>query len=57
MIKHIFLLIVLLVVDGVTEAITDQTIIPTENFNEFVANVLCDEMGMIIFDLQGCRGC
>ena len=31
MIKHIFLLIVLLVVDGVTEAITDQTIIPTEN--------------------------
>ena len=44
-------------VDGVTEAITDQTIIPTENFNEFVANVLCDEMGMIIFDLQGCRSC
>ena len=26
-------------------------------FNEFVANVLHDNMGMIIFDLQGCGGC
>ena len=27
------------------------------NFNEFVANVLRDNMGMIIFDLWGCGGC
>ena len=26
-------------------------------FNEFVANVLHDNMGMIIFDLRGCGGC
>ena len=26
-------------------------------FNEFVANVLRDNMGMIIFDLWGCGGC
>ena len=26
-------------------------------FNEFVANVLCDNMGIIIFDLRGCGGC
>ena len=26
-------------------------------FNEFFANVLRDNMGMIIFDLQGCGGC
>ena len=26
-------------------------------FNEFVANVLCDNMGMIIFDLRCCGGC
>ena len=25
--------------------------------NEFVANVLHDNMGMIIFDLRGCGGC
>ena len=25
-------------------------------FNEFVANVLRDNMGMIIFDLRGCGG-
>ena len=25
-------------------------------FNEFVAKVLRDNMGMIIFDLQGCGG-
>ena len=27
------------------------------HFNEFVANVLCENVGMIIFDLQGCGGC
>ena len=26
-------------------------------FNEFVANALCDNIGMMIFDLQGYRGC
>ena len=26
-------------------------------FNEFVANVLRDNMGIIIFDLQDCGGC
>ena len=26
-------------------------------FNEFVANVLHDNMGMIIFDFRGCWGC
>ena len=26
-------------------------------FNEFVAKALHDNMGMIIFDLQGCGGC
>ena len=26
-------------------------------FNEFVANVLSDNMGMIIFDILGCGGC
>ena len=26
-------------------------------FNEFVANVLLDNMGIIIFDLRGCGGC
>ena len=26
-------------------------------FNEFVANILRDKMGMIIFDLRGCGGC
>ena len=35
-----------------------QTIHPTENnFKEFVANVLRDNMGMIIFDLWGFGGC
>ena len=27
------------------------------NFNEFIANVLRDNMDMIIFDLRGCGGC
>ena len=27
------------------------------DLNEFVANVLRDNMGMIIFDLRGCGGC
>ena len=26
-------------------------------FNDFVLNVLCDNMGMIIFVLRGCGGC
>ena len=26
-------------------------------FNEFFANVLRDNMGMVIFDLRGCGGC
>ena len=36
-----------------------ETIHPTEkfNFNEFVANVLRDNMGMIIYDFWGCGGC
>ena len=35
----------------------EQTI-PTElYFNEFIANVLHDYMGIIIFDLQGLGGC
>ena len=27
------------------------------NFNEFVANVLRDDMGIIVFDLRGHGGC
>ena len=34
-----------------------ETIHPSQKFYEFVANVLRDNMGMIIFDLQGCGGC
>ena len=39
---------------GGADAITDKpiTIHPTENVNEFVANVLRDNMGMINFDLR-----
>ena len=38
--------------DGVTDVITDNhTSYRKFHFNEFVANVLHDNMGMIIFDL------
>ena len=48
-VPHI-LLIVLLVVDGLTDAITDkQYILQIIQFQR-------DNMGMIIFDLQGCGG-
>ena len=44
--------------DGVTDVITDNhTSYRKFNFNEFVANFLPDNMGMIIFDLRGCEGC
>ena len=51
--QTVILLIALLLVDGVSDAITEKTFY----FNEFVANVLRDNMGMIIFDLGGCRDC
>ena len=32
--------------------------IPNKSFfNKFVANVLCDNIGIVIFDLQGHGGC
>jgi hypothetical protein len=44
-------------------SILEQTIWPSNQtshtkvyFNEFVANVLRDNMGMVIFDLKGCGG-
>ena len=54
------LLIVLLVVDVGTDAITNKpyfllSLLPTEN--EFVANFMCDNLGIILFDLRGCGGC
>ena len=54
------LAIVLLVIDGVRIRHNHgQSIHPTENlkFNEFVANVLRDNISIIIFDLRGCGGC
>ena len=52
------LLIVLPIVDGVTDAITKKPHILQKIYcNEFVANVLRDDMGMISFDHQGYGGC
>ena len=36
---------------GTHNQFAEHTSLPTENFNEFVANVLRDNMGMIMFDL------
>ena len=60
-ITFFIVVIVLLVVDCVTEAITDKPyILQKFNFNEFMycnANVLRDNMGIIFFDLRGFGGC
>ena len=51
-------LIILLVVDGGTDSITVKPyLLQKKYFNEFVPNVLRDNIGMIIFDLRGCGGC
>ena len=46
-----------MVVDGGTDDLAVKPYIPHKSyFNEFVANALRDNMGMIIFDLRGCGG-
>ena len=51
-ISSIFLLIVNLEIDSITAKPYRKA-----DFNEFVQNYLCCDMGMIIFDLHGYGGC
>ena len=56
--KNIILSIRDMVVKRWNRRFGSETIHPTQvYFNEFVANVLRDNVGMIIFDLRGCGGC
>ena len=59
-----FFLIILLIIKGSSCLMLKQTIWPSNYtshtkvyFNEFVANVVHDDIGIVIFDLRGHGGC
>ena len=62
-IKKLYLIHTAIWIDRCTLVLSYQASRPNHTshrkfcFYEFVANVLCDHMGMIIFDLRGCGGC